>query len=477
MSVAATIIPDKLEKRKEKVAVIGAGLVGCLAALSLARLGYSVTVYEYRDDPRLKLTTDRNLRSINLAVSERGIRALNYVDISMSLRVLRNIIPMRGRMIHDLDGIQSSVRYGFNNEAINSIDRSYLNIELLNELDQQNNIKVNFGMKLIKLDFSVVNDQGKKLPRIYFEKTKILNADDRKIKTYQYDSIFGCDGAHSVTRFQLQKFIRMDYSQEFIDCCYVELYIPANTNSSKFNFKLNPNRLHIWPRDHFMLIALANFDGSFTCTFFGPWKLTEQFTKDKSTILDFFKRNFKDAINLIGEEQLVQCLINNPKNSLVCVKCFPYNYEGKIIILGDAAHAMVPFYGQGMNCGFEDVRILSELILKNNYDLNSAFDEYSTSRKEDLDAIIKLAIDNYKDMSHHVNQISFYFRKKLDWLLNKIFGDSWLPLYTMVSFRGDIPYSECIKRHNFQNKILNCMEWSAYIVGGYFLIKSTSSMK
>ncbi|GMM38607.1 kynurenine 3-monooxygenase [Saccharomycopsis crataegensis] len=462
------ILIDEPEPRKEKVAIVGAGLVGCLAALSFARLGYKVTLYEYRDDPRNETTVDRNLRSINLAVSDRGIRALNAVDLEMSIRVLKNILPMRGRMIHDVDGHQTSMKYGLHNEAINSIDRAYLNIELLNELDRHKNIKVNYGLKLMKMDFSGKNGN----PRIYFEKTKkVANTlEENAIRTFEYNFVIGADGAYSATRFQLQKFVRMDFSQEYMDCCYIELYIPPGA-SKKYKFQLHPNRLHIWPRNKFMLIALPNFDGSFTSTFFGPWDLTESLdTREK--VIDFFQTNFKDAVDLIGLEQVVEAFLTHPKCSLVCTSCFPYNYKGKCIIVGDAAHSMVPFYGQGMNCGFEDVRVLVELVKKHEYELESAFNEYSVTRQQDLDAIITLARNNYTEMSHNVNTTRYAVRKKMDAAMHLIFGDKWLPLYTMVSFRGDIRYSDCIKRSKVQGWLLSQLELGVYGLGAWLAFKA-----
>lgn len=462
----APLINDP-EPRKEKVAIVGAGLVGCLAALSFARLGYRVTLYEYRDDPRLKSTTDRNLRLINLAVLDRGIRALNAVDLEMSLRVLKNILPMRGRMLHDLQGRQSSMRYGLHNESINSIDRAYLNIELLNELDLHKNIKINFGLKLVKMDFSGALGN----PRVYFEKARKQHhtLEENAVRTFEYNFVIGADGAYSATRFSLQKFIRMDFRQEYMDCCYVELYIPPS-KLAKYKFQLHPNRLHIWPRHKFMLIALPNHDGSFTSTFFAPWDLAESLTT-REKVLEFFAANFKDAVDLIGADSIAEAFLKHPKCSLVCTSCFPYNYEGKCIIVGDAAHSMVPFYGQGMNCGFEDIRVLVELVEKHNHNLNAAFSEYSVVRKPDLDAIINLAKENYKEMSHNVTLTRFVLRKKADALLHMVFGDRWLPLYTMVSFRGDIRYSECVSRSKVQSALLTQVELGVVGVAAYVAFK------
>ena len=221
-----------------------------------------------------------------------------------------------------------------------------------------------------------------------------------------------------------------------------------------------------------MLIALPNHDGSFTSTFFAPWKVMSSLNSDEKVIL-FFQRNFPDVLssNLISQVDLLKCFNSNPKSSLVCTVCSPYNYKGKCLLIGDAAHSMVPFYGQGMNCGFEDVRILSNLIVKNQFDIHDAFEEYSESRHEDLIAIIQLAKDNYKDMSSNVSSSFHLLSKKLDNVLSKALGDYWLPLYTMVSFRSDIPYSQAIKKNKRQRKILAVLELSVLTFSVYFTLK------
>ncbi|SCW00106.1 LAFE_0B09582g1_1 [Lachancea fermentati] len=455
----------------ESVAVIGAGLVGCLAAVALAKRNYDVTLFDYRHDPRLASTSDRNLRSINLAISARGITALQFVDRAMSERVLREIIPMRGRMIHDTLGHQEPQNYGLFGECINSIDRAVLNNSLLDELEAYPNIKLQFGHKLARIAF------GARHQTCEFTTTSAAGPQSDARARFDFDFVVGCDGAYSTTRSQMQRVIRMDYAQEYIDCCYIELYIPPAKDVNPAyggKFSISPNHLHIWPRHNYMLIALANADGSFTSTFFGPWSLVESLDST-SKIEAFFVENFPDAVDLIGLDEAVYAFENHPKGALMCVECKPYHVAGKAIILGDAAHSMVPFYGQGMNCGFEDVRVLMQILDQNHGNRARAFDEYTAQRHKDLVSIIELAKNNYKEMSHKVTSKWFLLRKKLDTILGRTLKDRWLPLYTMVSFRADIPYHKAIEVEKRQKRILVYLQAVVILatsVGGYGVFKA-----
>ncbi|KAI5968425.1 BNA4 [Candida theae] len=427
---------------KPSIGIVGAGLVGCLAALAFTRKGYDVNLFDLRPNPSSIDRSRRNLRSINLAVSNRGLRAVEYVDEALSRKILEHVIPMQGRMVHDKTGLkQESQLYGLHGECINSIDRSYLNDLLLEEL-AESGVKVYFEHKLVKLG------NVDTAPTMEFAKK------DGNV-TFGFDYIIGADGAHSHFRHQMQKGMRMDFSQKYIDMQYMELYIPPDPEKK---FAIDANHLHIWPRHDFMLIALANEDGSFTSTFFSPWHVIESITSS-SEFTQFFKTNFPDAYNLIGEEALVSAFDNNPRGSLMQISAYPYNSpHGKAIIIGDAAHSMVPFYGQGMNCGFEDVRILMELIEANEGNIEKAFLAYSPQRKDDLDAICKLALDNYYEMSSKVTNIWYLVKKKLDYTLGSWFENRWLPLYTMISFRDDIPYSKAVTIEAKQSRILNNLQ-------------------
>lgn len=453
------------ETRKTKtVAVIGAGLVGCVAALAFAKKGYNVRVYEGRPDARSPEQREIfSFRSINMAVSARGILTLESIDTEMAGRALKNLIPMYGRMIHDGIGNEFSQKYGLYGEAINSIDRADLNRGLLDELDKAG-VETYFNYKLINavfkphnsLTFSVIQDENGKIESDSFKRIEVVD---------DIDVVIGCDGAHSAVRTHLGKYVRLNFDQQYIDSAYVELRIESqkhqeydlHAQDEERKFKLDRNHLHIWPRHKHMLIAMPNTDGSFTSTLFAPWKVFNEQLVTEDEWFDFFWTNFPDVFEkgLMTKEMLVKAYHENPRGSLVCVRCSPYNYQGNVILLGDAAHSMVPFYGQGMNCGFEDVRVLMGLMEKNNFDFEAAFNEYTETRHEDLNAILDLAMRNYVEMRHGVVSRAFALRKKLDGFLSRSLGNYWLPLYTMVSFRPDIPYGEALRRETKQSKIVH----------------------
>lgn len=433
------------------VGIVGAGLVGCLAGLALNAKGFDVTIFELRPDPR-KEDSRASLRSINLAVSDRGIRAMRYVDKEIADRVLKHVIPMKGRMIHDISGKkQESQVYGLFGESINSIDRLFLNKVLLQELNKVR-VKVFFEHKLVAL----INGEQPELQ---------LAAKDGFDKKVKFDYVIGADGAHSQFRYQMQKGMRMDISQQYIDMQYLELSIPkvagaASNHPSRF--AIDPNHLHIWPRKDFMLIALPNEDGLFTLTFFSPWSVMELFKHNADLFLAFFKKQFPDAFELIGAERLSYAFLHQPRCLLMQVSVNPYSSPNhRTLLIGDAAHSMVPFYGQGMNCGFEDVHVLMKLLEKNQKNLSKSISQYTAARKEDLDAICKLALDNYYEMSTKVVDPLYLLRKKIDYVLGKLglgWLFTWIPMYTMISFRGDIRYSDAVRREKLQAKILRWLQ-------------------
>lgn len=445
------------EDMPQTVGIVGAGLVGCLAGLALHAKGYDVTIFELRPDPRAN-GGRASLRSINLAVSDRGIRAMKYVDEDIAKRVMQHVIPMKGRMIHDITGKkQESQKYGLFGESINSIDRLFLNKCLLQELSRVR-VKVFFEHKLVNL----VNGEQPEL--------KLASKDgfEKKVK---FDFVIGADGAHSQIRYHMQKGMRMDVSQKYIDMQYLELLIPrvegvSATHPSRF--AIDPNHLHIWPRKDFMLIALPNEDGLFTLTFFSPWSTIEQFKDDSDKFLQFFKKNFPDAYDLIGVDRLKHAFLHQPRGLLMQVSVKPYSTpNNRVLLIGDAAHSMVPFYGQGMNCGFEDVHVLMKLLEKNRNNLVKSIGQYTAERKEDLDAICKLALDNYYEMSTKVIDPLYLLRKKIDYVLGKL-GTGWLftwiPMYTMISFRGDIRYTDAVRREKRQATILKWLQYGSVVV-------------
>ncbi|ODQ66959.1 putative kynurenine 3-monooxygenase [Nadsonia fulvescens var. elongata DSM 6958] len=450
---------------KGTVAIVGAGLVGCVAALAFEKKGYKVLLFESRPDCRSPDQIAKySFRSINLAVSARGIETLRFIDDKLAEKVLANVLPMHARMVHDLKGNQVSQDYGLNGEAINSIDRAYLNRLLLDEVDIKNNIKTYYNHKLVASDFEA--EGGRVMLTFEHEGKPII---------FEVDSLVGADGAYSTTRKHLQRNVRMNFSQDYIDHAYLELYIPPNpaSVSNEDKWSISPNHLHIWPRHAFMLIALANLDGSFTSTMFAPWKCFEELDSDDK-IIGFFEQNFPDALKLMGKDTILNSFHQNPRGSLVSTKCNPYNLAGKCIIIGDAAHSMVPFYGQGMNCGFEDVRVLINILEKNEFNIQQTYDEYSMTRNKDLLSIIDLSMNNYTEMRHSVVSNTYLLRKKIDGILARVFKNKWLPLYTMVSFRPDIMYSEAVRRETRQKaivrSIVNLVQNSAII--GLVLIAS-----
>lgn len=421
------------QDRPKRIGVVGAGLVGCLVALALAKKGYSVSLFEMRPETE----ADKGLRSINLAVSARGILALESVDKAMADRIVEQLVPMHGRMVHDTHGNQTSQKYGLYGESINSIGRWVLNSMMLKELQAVGGVNVFFKHKLNRIKWG--------------EPSLAEFSTPKGTESYELDVIIGADGSWSRVRNQIQRAVPMTFSQEYVDHLYLELYIPPAPGGG---FSLDPNHLHIWPRKEYMLIALANEDGSFTSTLFAPRALFASLdSADK--MLALFEEQFPDALALMGRDHIFDVFANSPRGALMCTKCTPYHYEDKGIIIGDAAHSMVPFYGQGMNCGFEDVRILMELVDAHNGDFGAAFAAFTASRHEDLKAIIDLSMNNYLEMRAKVVSLSYQIRKRLDGALSRLLGDRWLPLYTMVSFRPDISYSQAVAKEARQTEIVN----------------------
>ncbi|KAK6340878.1 kynurenine 3-monooxygenase, mitochondrial precursor [Orbilia brochopaga] len=428
----------------QKVVIIGAGPVGSLAGLYFAKGGWQVTVYELRGDLRNPENRSLNFtKSINLAISERGINGLRTVDPELTESILDESIPMHGRMIHDKRGRQSSQKYDVHKRFIRSIDRSGLNEKLLDELERMNNVELKFNHSLKSL--SLEKNEA------VFER-RLGNGDYENVRV-QADLFIGADGAHSQTRRQMMKYVRLNYSQEYIDSLWCEFQIPPHPETG--DFQLDPNHLHIWPRQTFMFIALPNQDRSFTCTLFMPEDMFKDIVGPEA-LLGFFRKEFPDVVSLAGEENLIGDYLKNQKLPLISLKCNPYHYRNKCVILGDASHAMVPFYGQGMNCGFEDVRVLWEHIC-NDATLTEALDNYTAERHPDCVVINDLAMNNYVEMRASVTSTSYLLKKHFQEFLY-----SWFPclgvrtLYSMISF-SNIRYSEVMKRVKRQERVLGAM--------------------
>ncbi|ORZ38992.1 hypothetical protein BCR44DRAFT_53127 [Catenaria anguillulae PL171] len=427
----------------KSVVIIGAGLVGALAAVYFAEAGWNVRLYEMRNDLRKEKYSRE--RSINLALSHRGIHALSGVSGIDMPALMRLAVPMHARMIHSRTGDQTPLPYGLHGESIYSIDRRMLNEKLLDIADAMPNVTLFFNHEVLTAQFEAGT----------------VTLMDRGIKSQvvvKADLIVGADGAHSAVRRELLRPARMAFQQEYIDHAYLELTIPAKNPSATGmdRFHLDPNHLHIWPRGSYMMIALANPDGSFTCTVFAPWNLLDQ-VKTPQDLHALFKREFADAMPLLPN--LEHEFFNNPRGPLVSIKCKPYHLADKVVIVGDAAHAMVPFFGQGMNCGFEDVRVLFEHLRASSVTstkmpsaapsidthLAHALETYSATRHKDVTAMCDLAMANYEEMRASVADPVFLAQRKVERALSWMFPNKFIPLYTMVSFTST-PYSECLEK-------------------------------
>ncbi len=421
---------------KKNITVVGAGLVGSLVSIYLAKKGHKVDIYERRPDMR-KADIIAG-RSINLALSDRGWRGLEGVGIADEIKKIA--IPMYGRSIHLKDGSSTYQAYGKDNQAIYSVSRGGINMRLMDLAEQQPNVKIHFEERCDKID--------RKTNEVSFHNTHTDTTSHVKS-----DFILGSDGAFSAVRTQMQlQSDRFDYQQFYIDCGYKELVIPAGANGEHV---IEKNCLHIWPRGSFMMIALPNMDGSFTCTLFFQMegKVSFDAIKTEADVLQFFNTEFSSAAPLMPT--LVHDWFANPISSLVTVKCKPWVWDEKIALIGDAAHAIVPFYGQGMNCGFEDCVVLNELMEKHG-DLNGAcLKEYETLRKPDGDAIADLAIANFFEMRDKTADKTFLLQKKIEANFSTKHPDKWIPLYSMVTYTPSIRYSEALIAGNKQQAIMD----------------------
>lgn len=407
----------------KKASIVGAGLVGSLLSVYLSKRGYTVDVFERRPDMRQKGFVGG--RSINLALSDRGWRALKGVGLDDQMAEIA--LPMEGRMIHDEEGNTNFQPYGKKGQAIYSISRGLLNLALINATEPDLKVNYHFDLQCKKVDFEQNTIQ-------------FTNRITKETQTVQSDLIFGADGAFSAVRWNLQKTNRFNFSQQYLPHGYKELEIPANAGGTH---QLAKNALHIWPRKSFMLIALPNLDGSFTCTLFLAFEgevSFEQLQSDEQ-IQHFFEQYFKDTIPLIPN--LIQDFKDNPTSSLITIKCNPW-HKNKTMLLGDASHAIVPFYGQGMNSGFEDCTILNELMEKHEDDWQLIPQAFSEARKTHADAIADLAMRNFTEMRDLVADDYFLLRKKIEKQFVEHFPEDYSPLYSMVTF-SQKPYAEALQ--------------------------------
>ncbi len=418
----------------KEITIIGAGLVGTLLSIYLVKRGYKVRIFEKRRDMRKE-----NLnagRSINLALSDRGLLALEKVGLAEEIKAIA--IPMTGRYIHNIDGTTGFQPYGKEGQYINSVSRATLNMMLLDSAEKKG-IEIFFNHRCEQIDW---------------EKNTITfsNDDNSTLVKHNFGLLFGADGAFSDVRLQHQlQHAKFDYHQYYINCGYKELTIPA-TASGDFAMKINA--LHIWPRRDYMLIALPNLDKTFTCTLFFPFdgaaSLSGLDSHEKVKI--FFERTFPDAAALMPG--YINDFLNNPASSLVTIKCYPWVREDKFSLIGDAAHAIVPFFGQGMNCGFEDCRILDELANEYEDDWATVLEKFQSERKPDADAIADLAIGNFTEMRERTADPKFLLQKKIEAWLHEKHPEKWIPAYSQVTFHPDIHFKDAFRNAMRQEAIM-----------------------
>jgi kynurenine 3-monooxygenase len=419
--------------KKNEVTILGAGLIGSLMAIYLKRLGLDVAIYDKRPDKR-KNPYPEDGRSINMALSHRGWKSLEQVGLRDKVEHLA--IPMYGRKIHDEHGATTFIPYGKEGKAIYSISRGKFN-ELLAAEAERSGAKIHFEHKCTSVDLRT-------------QEVRFETPEGEKISSAPV--LIGADGAYSSLRMSMQKQVRFNYKQEYISHGYKELTIPATAAGE---FAMDPNALHIWPRGQFMLIALPNPDKSFTCTLFLPFEgslVSFDKIQDAKDLEIVFTNYFDDAYALMPD--LKTEFFKNPTSALINVECFPW-VQNQSLLLGDASHAMVPFYGQGMNCGFEDCAILNELIQKlgtNSWDL--VFEKFQKKRKPDTDAICQLAMENFVEMRDSVADPKFLLRKKIEAKLYERYPKEWIPLYSMVTFT-DMSYAEAYAQGKIQDKVMN----------------------
>jgi kynurenine 3-monooxygenase len=420
----------------DRFVLVGSGLAGGLLAAYLGRRGHQVELFERRPDPRAGNFVGG--RSINLALSTRGIHALEQLGIAQD--VLKHAIPMRGRMIHDKSGQLHFAPYDVNpNNFINSIGRAALNSTVISAALKYSNVRVHFNQRCTEVDCDSAT-------------ATLVDSSSSESSHVTGDAVIGVDGAFSAVRESLRHKLAPSFSFEenYLAHGYKELTIPPAVDGS---WQMERHALHIWPRKSFMMIALPNPDGSFTCTLFWQFKGPRSFAtvKAEDDVRRFFEQEFPDVVALMPA--LLDDFMQNPTGSLVTVRCAPWYYQDKVVLLGDAAHAVVPFYGQGMNAAFEDCVVLDDCMTKFAEDRARVFAEYFRRRKENTDALADLAISNFIEMRDKTASSAFRAKKKLDHFLEATLPGKYLPLYTMVTFTR-IPYAEAARKAQQQDRLI-----------------------
>lgn len=416
----------------KEIVILGAGLAGSLLSILLATKGKQVSLFERRPDVRSGKMEEG--RSINLALSHRGLQALEKAGVADQIKEI--VIPMRGRMMHSISGNLTFQPYGQQGQSINSVSRADLNRVLI-EHAAKHQVELNFN--------SWCEDVNLRQNLAY-----IRTSGHSELLKVKADLLIGADGAFSALRNSMQKTPRFNYSQHYIEHGYKELTVPPTKSG---DFAMEPHALHIWPRGGYMLIALPNQDRSFTCTLFLAYEGKHSFANLQSAnqVTDFFKINFPDIIPLMPH--LTEEFFENPTSDLVTIQCYPWSRYNNNLLLGDAAHAIVPFYGQGMNAAFEDCHIFSDLMDHYQHDLSTLIEVFQRIRKPDADAIAELALRNFIEMRDLVADPVFLERKKIEAELHRRYPDRWVPLYTMVTFTN-MRYSDALKTGDQQDQIM-----------------------
>jgi len=420
-------------QKDEKITIVGCGLTGPLLAIELVKRGFQVEIYERRPDMRrVRMSAGR---SINLALSTRGIHALSQAGLWQDMQKI--VIPMRGRMMHSIASEITFQPYGRNeSDVINSISRADLNIALMNAAEARG-VKIHFEKRCVGMDLN----------------TGTLVVQDHETgeeHSAAAGAVIGCDGSASAIRGEMLKRSRFNFSQQYLDYGYKELTIVAGPGGKHV---LEKHALHIWPRGNYMLIALPNIDGTFACILFLPFEGPDSFAQlpTREAVLAFFQSRFPDAVPLIPD--LAESFFSNPVGAMVTIKCSPWHVEGKALLMGDAAHAIVPFFGQGINCGFEDCTVLMELLDQHGGDWAKTFREFEVARRLNTDAIADLAIENFVEMRDRVAHPDFLLRKKVELALEAKYPNLFVPKYSMVTFLR-VPYAIALKRGRLQDGIL-----------------------
>ncbi|CAL1542370.1 unnamed protein product [Lymnaea stagnalis] len=452
---------SKPETERLTVVIVGAGLVGCIQAIYLTKRGQHVTIYEQLEDPRT--WSEERARSINLTMSPRGQTALR--EIGLEDQIVRSGVLAKGRVVHDGKGNRTHSLYNEKGEGIVSLKRTKLNAFLVEEAITTYNIPIHFEHSFEKCDATPGDPEG--------QETCVFRNKDGEQVTVKADLVIGTDGAHSAVRQEMFNRKKLNFfKQEYHDHWYTELVVRAGADGKH---QMEPDMLHIWPREQFMLITFPNQNGTFSGTLFMPAEKFDEILGSKEVLVRFFNAEFPDLVRLVGEDYLRKHFFGEDGHTvkrpgrLISNEVRPYHSGRSILLLGDAAHAMVPFLGQGMNSGFEDCWILDKIFQKHGYSIETlglVLDEFSNQRCEEGKAISEMAFEHYVELRSDIAGFSFYVRKFLDNMLFRVFPDKWVPQYTMVAFTNK-PYSECRLEVERQKRVIT---WTLISVGLAFLV-------